>query len=93
MTISEIIIRMENLCNELEVDRYTCCTHQWSKGYRKGYVEAVNTIKLMLESQEIPQPAIVVAASITPDNSKEVDNHEERKEVGPSQPRRYAIRA
>ena len=54
MTISEIIVRMENLCDELKVDRHTCCTSQWSKGYRKGYIEAIKTIKIMLEAQQIP---------------------------------------
>lgn len=84
---------MENLCNELEVDKYTCCTRQWSKGYRKGYIEAVRTIKLMLEVQEIQQLFTIVTASVTPENNKEVNSHEERKESGSSQPRRYAVRA
>lgn len=93
MSTSEIIIRMENLCYELSKNNHNCFTNEWSKGFRKGYIEAINTMKLMIEAQEIQQSITIVTASATPDNIKEVDDYEERKEVNTSQPRRYAVRA
>lgn len=49
MNISEVVGRLKKLYDGLKDDNYNN-SHQWNKGYRKGYREAIKTVLILLRS-------------------------------------------